>query len=60
MANDYGYQTANVQQAASGNISDTLVETRENCATLRLLIFLMTDQKYCRLVPAIATFVLRF
>jgi len=32
MANDYGYQTANVQQAASGNVSDTLVETRANRA----------------------------
>ena len=29
MATDYGYQTANVQQAASGNVSDTLVDAQD-------------------------------
>jgi len=37
---DYGYQTANMQQAASGNVSGTLVETRANRAKVEALNFL--------------------
>jgi len=37
---DYGYQTVNVQQAASGNVSDTLVETRANRVKVEALNFL--------------------
>jgi len=37
---DYGYWTANVQQAASGNVGDALVETHSNCAKVEALNFL--------------------
>ena len=37
---DYGYQTVNVHQAASGNVSDTLVETRANRVKVEALHFL--------------------
>jgi len=33
-------KTANVQQAASGNVTDTLVETRANHVTVEALNFL--------------------
>jgi len=42
---NYGYQTANVQQAASGNVSDTLVETRANRAKVEALNFLDDGSK---------------
>ena len=42
---DYGYQTANVQQAASGNVGDRLVETRANRAKVEALNFLDDGSK---------------
>jgi len=51
---------ANVQQAASGNVSDTLVETRANRAKVEALNFLDDRSKVLQTLSATATFVLRF
>ena len=48
----------NMQQAASGNVSDTL-QTRANHAKLEALYFLDDRSKVLQ-TPATATFVLRF
>ena len=46
------YQTANVQQAALGNVSDTLVETRENRAKVEALNFLDDRSKVLQILSS--------